>query len=608
MARLFGGAATDAASFGAAAAVNNLTQSGQTLGLVVHRRSADSTGVLLSKMSALTAGFALLTDQAGGGTEWGNLRLITGRATTRNDVTSTTGNAAPLGQHTASAFSWDSSFADGSGGTRLYQSPLEQTIQEVSGYSVLVAGSGSLAGDDSAASLRVGNWALSDESYEGDLGWAVLVHKAGATPWTAAQVVQAQAGVLTCLAGDVTRGLAILAQLGTVALLAEVQTDGTLIDHSPSALTGTLTGTTPGTDQPNWHAPTAFFDDTVPSDSVHTSEQVRYRYTSAMARTRWQTAATAVDVWAYRTLDAQYDAQSRVALLVDGAWSSALDTLGVDTYSRVQFTGLSAADKVLDFLGGATSRPISLTGATPSQGTFPVLLRFDASATELAPTAGNRALSVLTESVWMGFLADPVQQLGVMSRVRLAGDAGIDRVRLTGWGGWKLRLEAPDAAGRANVVAQLTQDGPAGILLAVGANDALQGIWTLAQFTTAFDAFLTDLLAAYPAGPVLLMAPIINANEGANAQGWSLSDLRSYYASAAAAHPGRVFVYDPVTPTLVVPLTDLPDGTHPDNTGHGKLYTFTAAALAERLLPAAPASSGAARRIGRVALAAGLLG
>lgn len=589
MARLFGAVATDKIVLGSPAKLDNLVQSGITM--VLHEARANTltgtTAVSGKFVGGTSGGFSFLIED-------GRLRLVVGRATAQASYKADASNPMVQDQHEVIGFVWNA----GTAVADIYRGPITDPISEVSGYSESATGSGAI-GSDAAADHWIGNLSLLDSvPWEGDLGWCVVLHRA-ATVFSAAEVRQVQQGILTLKAAReagaaYTRGLAIINDVETAALILEIEADGTITDHSASPVTPTLTGTASGSEDEGWFAPTTFHDDAQAEDIDFAQEQTIYRLTSAGARLRFTTTAQNVKVWVYRNLFAVADADpSGVGLWIDGAWSDWRDTPTVDALNAATFSGLSASSKTLDFISGAQARNTGQSLSTPQKGTFPVLLRFDAAATEVAPTAPLRLLATFGESWFEGFDADPFQQKAVLQQIRLTRNAGVDRVMQCGFGGMHFREWAENAASVTGIVDKLLALGqPAGICIGAGLNDYFGDTWNLSQVKDAIRDVVDEILSRTGATHVFLIAPIKNNNgdgiDNTAPVPWSPEDLRSTFADIASeVANARVTSHNPGPGgDDILVAGDLPDGDHPANSGQDKMYTWLVQILGRYLVPA----------------------
>lgn len=567
----------DRINFGAGGNRDDLMTTGQTLLASIHRPGSDTgNAFLITKQDAFTGGWAWMLS----GTTPSVLRLIVGRATAHKDVEATEANACVADQHEIAVTTFDSALSDGQGGVRHYRAALNARLAEVSAYTVTDAGSGALGGD-STADLLIGNWDFANAPYDGDRQVDAILHKSGTTPYTLAECRRVQVGLLIVKRGHeesdaakVAFGKAMIESVATAVLLQVVDANKRVTDYSDNAYTGTVSGTTVGTNDTGFRAPLRYHNDTEPQDTAYAQEQDDFWYHSGGANVRFDTEATAGAVFAFRNGLVGYDPQANVGLVVDGAWNSAL-TCADQGANVPSFSGLSAGAKEIQLVGAGRGRPPSLVAPDPAEGTYITVFWFNAPATEIAPVAPSKGVVVLSESIFEGYIANPLQQLGVMYRVRLAGDGGIDGVTFMGWGGYRIRLEGGDSDGIDNLVAQAIAGDPDTIVIAIGVNDYTDAVYTLAQFKARVKA-LTDALLAEGSftGRIRLIGPIINDNgfEANNAQGYDLDDVRSTYDDIATETANsRLTSHNAKT---VVDVADLTDGTHPDNDGHLDLYNW----------------------------------
>lgn len=588
MARLFDDTTTspeDEVDFGSPSKLDDLIQDGQSLEMVIGRVDVDATMAISSKMNAsASTGYVWLLGTVTGGT--GNLfmRLYCPMSGAAKDIYAGTADDVVVDQHEAWCWTLDSeNETDGQDGVRLYRGPLETPITEVAGYVVGNAGSGTFNADASDPQ-QIGNWQVNNEPFGGDLAWGCRLHKSGGTAFTAAEVTNVQAALLLCQAGRVAKGKAWLEDIGTLVLLWELESDGTVTDHSDTPATGTLTGTASGTNQGTWIAPSTKHYDSEPDATVDITDQIGYDYASPMATAIIDTDAATGEVWFNRTLDltgTDYDRMAGIGVVIDGVWEEQLasTTGGVQA---VAFSGYGTGAKKIEFVDGARSRP----GGVPAEVSTVILIRLDdTGATQDTPADGSRHLTVYSESIWsVGFFANPAQRDGVGARIRLGQPARIDGVTFCGYGGAELTEDGYTAGGRTDLVAKMTGPSPIASILAIGVNDWAQNA-ELTTWAAAFEDLIDAWVAATTDEHLFVIGPI-DKNDWGNDNGagapYTLAEM-STAMSDAVDNVGlaRVTFHDPGPDgdaVLTYP-TNYFDVTHPDSTGHGLLYDWLAAIL-----------------------------
>lgn len=114
--------------------------------------------------------------------------------------------------------------------------------------------------------------------------------------------------------------------------------------------------------------------------------------------------------------------------------------------------------------------------------------------------------------------------------------------------------------------------GPTELIMMIGTNDWATGFASAAAFQAAYLGFLNALPGTYP---VRCVSPLLTAGassrEGAGLHGFTLDDLRTAVANAAAATTRTNVTH--ITGKTILTSSDLDDGLHPTTAGHVKLRT-----------------------------------
>lgn len=580
MARLFSQASgTDRVGLGSPAALDDLPLNNDyTLIVCVGRRTADNTGVLAfyGKSSSLVAnGISFWCDNSQDPfTTYGHLRAVVGtdgapfiRASGSGDTTTDT---MVLNQQEVVACQFNAGFTSG---FKFYRAPIDTWITEVSSYTNESSGTGTI-GADAATDAEFGRAAAAGAfPFTGDLGFC-LVYSRDTTEYSVSDIQRIQSGIWSYLyavqtGGSTSRAVTIWQSVSGYKLLGYLSSAGTFTDHSGNSITGTLTGTSAGTDDPDWFVPTLFDDDIESVYSVNEQEQTDYRYTSSHARKSFTTTATGGTVLFYRTLDGAYDDQGVIGLLVNGAYTDTLVSNGSTGRQRDTFSGLAGSSKTLTLQNGVRSTP---TGTRPYEGTFLVAVKFNAGATEIAPTTRTRALVNVGDSVLEGFLLNPPQEDAPLQQLRISGfSPTYDGVISIGAGGLELFDIAGDSTKRAEYAAVLTTGNPKRILFQLAANDKLSDR-TLANFTTWLDTICDDIQAIGGFTGKITLATVTNwaatPEAATNGNGDVIEDFRQAIRDVVTSQGTPRVALCEIGDGLLDPTTDLnADGIHLNITG-----------------------------------------
>lgn len=573
MARLFG-IAGDKISLGSPTALDNLIQSGQLMMVCECRRNTNTAQIMLASKAAVNAGF--VWDVLGTGANLGKMLFAVERATQDTQVIGNT--AMPDNTHVCVGVNWDASQGSGTNGVTFYANIIELPLTAMAATTGL-AGSGAINAD-AAADMLIGNYAVSDLPWKGDLGWFVLKHKAGTTPWTQYEFRQVQAGILACKAareagGSIARGLAMINASGAAEVILEIKADGTVTDHSANALTATRTGTAAGTEQTGWFAPTAFEDDLEPEHPTDKTEQVLYRYTSEFARKSFVTTATGFTAWAHSTAALFADDRvTQIPYLIDGVYTDEIRSALTTQYMVDQRSGLSGSSKTITFMNGMRA---TADGVRPYLNTSLVLVRFNAAATEQAPATRAAPLVVIGDSHLEGFYVDNSGQEGCIQKLRLNLPSMYDSVIMYGAGGLELHDVGADATARQVLADLLCAPAPTAILSNLAGNDWFTGDWgPVSNYSAALSDFIDKLLAGF-SGHVYIAGIVANfpdgsPYEGLNSQGESSQDYRDAIAAVCATKGSRVS-YLPLDNVVDEGNFDV-DLSHPNVAGHDQLFDY----------------------------------
>lgn len=579
MARLFDGTSgTDELDFGSPAVLDDLPINfDYTLIVCVGRRTEDAgTLGLYGKSGGLTTrGISFWLDNpVTPFATFGHLRACVGtdgspfvRSSNPNDTTT---DCAVLNQQEIWVAQHNAAFTSG---FKFYRSALDTWVTEVSSYNNEASGTGNI-GSDAGDNAQFGLCdAVGADPFGGDLGFC-LVYARDTTEYSIADIQRIQSGIWSYLyavqtGGSTARAVAIWQSVTGYKLLTYLASDGTDTDHSGNAINGTLTGTDPGTNDPDWFVPTDFDDDNESAYSSDQREQTDYRYTSAHARKSFTTTATGGTVLFYRTLDGAYDDQGVIGLLVDGTYTDTLTSNGSTGRQRDTFTGLAGSSKTVTLQNGARSAP---AGTRPYEGTFLIAVKFNAGATEVASTTRTKALMAIGDSVLAGFLLNPPQEDAPIQQLRISGfSPTYDGVFDEGAGGLELFDIAGDSTKRAEYVSVLTNGNPKRILIQLAANDKLSDR-TIANYTTWLDTFCDDLLADVGFTGKITLATVTDwaatPEAATNGNGDVIEDFRQAIRDVVTSQASSRVQLCEIGNGLLDPATDLnADGVHLNITG-----------------------------------------
>lgn len=308
------------------------------------------------------------------------------------------------------------------------------------------------------------------------------------------------------------------------------------------------------------------------SDTKTPIDRTAYLETSPFTQAVFDTDATNLQLVAFNNIWSTIPSWSRMGLYIDNVFNSIIPSVGggmgqdgeVTTYMT-----LPAGAKRVSVVTGLQSKPTSTV-----LGSFINSIAFNAPATPVTIPDTDRLL-VYGDSIAVGSSATTIMEEAWVLQVRSALS---DSVALEGWGFRSLNDDAVDGTARAAFVDIILQYNPSSFWLAIGTNDygIGGGLWSAADFGTAYGALLDDLNTALPSLTIFAQTPIVRTDESANANfSDTLGDYRSAIATAVSTRTGFTTLVDG---TAFLTTGDLADGVHPTSTGHD---LYAAAVLAE---------------------------
>jgi hypothetical protein len=576
--RLFTGASAARVAIPTSAALTDLAKNGRLSVITAFRIGTLATNlVLASKTGSVAArGWELLVDNVTGA---GQLRFLAGGATYSDTV-------SPIGAVSAGVFTIAGADFDGTQG-KLFVAPIDTPISEVGSY--VTQSNGVTLGSDAADNLSLWNATTGSQSVDGDGIWVVIHDRVGRTTLDEKRIIQQ--GILTCEAGDMDRGVAMILGVSGCVGLFYLGNDGTTYDFSSNANAGTLSGTTSagqtynsdasGTSRNLVFAPKAF-----DYDSVRSPEQTSYRSTDSYAVKRYVTSATSFRAWYRRTFnDATYAAQQVIGYMVDGVYTGTLTT-AQDGENSAAVSGLSASSKTIGFINAPRSRRAA-DGTEPQEGTFLTVVVFGASATEPTIATPSAQWAIVGDSILAGYVANPPGQKAALMQLRYALPDGADAIAMPGFGGMQLSHITDSAGAQTDWVNRIIAQGTAGVIIELGANDKNNESMSAADFETALAGLVDELIAAGYTKPIILASTTLTTSlEGANSFGDTLDDYRAANSNVASTRGPQVR-YLNLKPVVV--SGDLAaDGAHILNSGQDKLAPVLDAAMSGTPAVASP--------------------
>ena len=571
MARHFA-ATLDKYDCGDPAATQSLANASTLAVFCAGTRDADEAKSFITKSDAASTGgweFAHGNPFGPGFNTYGHIRAIIWTDATHWDFISgaddsSTDTVPGAGEEYFFGFQWDGS------GCEMWLGPQETPVSQVGTVTVNTSGSGT-PNTDVGQDLIVGNLTrAADQEHEGDLSFVTIY---GRSDLTDDNVRTIQLGINTFMAGDTTRGVAIMKSITGYKLLAHIEDDGTFTDYSGNGITGARTGTTSSSDPANYFAPTAFEDDSEEHESSDIREQTTYRYTGSFAQKGYTTTATEATAWMQRVGLSGLDAQAKVGVLIDGAYTDTLVAAAAGVASD-SITGMAGSSKEVHFVNGARSRP----GALPVDGTYVTLVHFNAAATEITPPTRSKRLTVFGESIIDGFMsATPPSKAAAQQYRLLTLSSDLDAVAQAAYGSMNIADLAGTAGLRTNTAGVATGLNSRVVVIALGGNDKLNDI-VLATFQTQYQALLEAVLNADEFVRVMgLGMTVFDAtSEGVNGNGDTADDFRTAISDAVdaanTAVGGTRASYE--NAKSVYTTGELADAVHPTDAGHDLLYAW----------------------------------
>lgn len=290
-----------------------------------------------------------------------------------------------------------------------------------------------------------------------------------------------------------------------------------------------------------------------------------HRRSSCFARFRTTTEATVMRLRAFNDLRDQIANLTEIAVWLDGVYTFVHQppVQGSSSWTLA----LPRGAKAVEVVAGPQSKP----GATVL-GTFIEDLTFSRPAPQDLTTATGRVY-VYGDSITAGDGAEPGPHRDAFVP-RLRGSTAAD-VLADAWGWRSLHDDCADAPARSAFAARVAGWSPTRIVLFIGTNDYGLARWSAADFGTAYAATLDALRTALPQVDIDCLSPIPRAAEAANAFGDTTGAYRAAIAGACASRPWATY-HDGTT---VVSASNLADGVHPNDAGHGEISAYLASIL-----------------------------
>lgn len=584
MGRLFGGNATDRVTVTATAVINDIPLNANALTLVVTgmRTTDDTNQQIVCKYSdafGQTSGFALTLRTI---TNPGQMTGQVASATAANGSDSDASNVTVLNQNEVWAMTW----AGINNAMKLFRSPIDTPIAEVTGYATQNVRT-TAPGADNTADLLIGNkntFAQVSHCYQ---GWTILY----AASLTLVQLQRVHYGILVHRQGwleanavKIARGAAILKSIAGYRMLLYMAQDGTYNEYSGNAFTVAATGTTLPADNEitNFDCPTTFEGDAEPyNQQANYREQFDYTAASSHARARYSTTATAGSVWAWSNL-ANAAGFPIVGWVNTPGGAPAFSAPNAIGYTRGAFSGLSAGAKTIILQNPHCGPPPGGTGTVPG-GNFMSVVFFNAAFTRVVPTplANQRTLLCFVDSIGGGSNGLPPQQYGYNQLLRNALPSWLDEVATWGYGGMQLKDIAFTDVLITQFIGMLTAMNPRAVYIAEGFND--RGLntagWTAALWQVQLVKFIRAARVAGYRGHFYIADEIIAGSnyEAANVNGDTLDAYRAAAAGAVALSGPAVEYVSMKTAIALNGTNFLPDTApneiHPNAVGQTAIHT-----------------------------------
>lgn len=286
-------------------------------------------------------------------------------------------------------------------------------------------------------------------------------------------------------------------------------------------------------------------------DNNYDSDETNYLQSSTFVRWVFTTNARACWLKAYANATL---GDCEIGVFVNGSYYTTLSFTAQPAQEVFQFS-LPAGNKTVELVAGAISKPVATI-----LGVYLKVVYFSGgdTVTEQTPTAPE--IVVYGESIVVSIVdVPPVQCWPVLLRNTYG-----HRVAVDAWGWRSLFSDAPDAAGRTALSAQLAGYAPTvGVWLAIGLNDYQLETQSAADFGVAYADLLDKLHTDLPAATIYCQTPITKTSEAANTFGDTLGDYRTAIATAQSSRSAYCTLVDGTAWTIA-----LADGVHPNVAGH----------------------------------------
>jgi lysophospholipase L1-like esterase len=253
-----------------------------------------------------------------------------------------------------------------------------------------------------------------------------------------------------------------------------------------------------------------------------------------------------------------------LGIRVDGIDRPVLDFAG--TLGEKQFTvnlGSFGVEKTVEIIAG---RQEGAGGQSNVKGSYIASVKYPmgSSFTVQSPTQNNKRIVVYGDSISVG---DGTTQSVYDSLIPLLRNKyGFD-VMSEGYQARTFKYDVGDSTKLNNFVNRLTSYNPTIIYLQIGTNDFGLNQRNASDFGAAYTTFINSLHDSLPDVRIICQTPFDRNNKNtSNSFGNILDDYRNQIITACSNVSWATIIDGATT----VSLSDMPDGLHPNTTGHAK--------------------------------------
>jgi lysophospholipase L1-like esterase len=278
--------------------------------------------------------------------------------------------------------------------------------------------------------------------------------------------------------------------------------------------------------------------------------------TNALAFVRIITDAASIVLEGTSTIYGSYPTLSTIGIFVDGILYKTV-TLNPSNPGFLQQISvpLPAGKKVVTLVNGAQSSP---AGTIIGAWVRAIYVPSSASTTMVTPTSPGRRVATYGDSITTGSAATNLHANSAWSIIRNSGRAS---VFVDAYGYRSLFDDTP-----AGIVSTFQTFDPTDIYLAIGTNDYGLSKQSATSFGVQYAALVDALHTAYPSAAIYAQTPLIRSSEPPNSYG---DNLEAYRAAIEALAESRPWL-NVIDGASILTAGVLPDGTHPNDLGHGK--------------------------------------